>query len=102
MKRGYKILLLGLIMESYVLFANLIEYIIYSQYCGIDRLCVSIPITPYTSLVQYLADIILPITLCGIAVLIVGLVIVFWDRRKNSTSEPTVDTMKKSTDVLSS
>lgn len=98
MKNGYKILIVGLSMESYVLFVNLFLYIYHSHYCGTSPFCVMIPITPYTSLVGYLVDTVLPLTLGGMAVLIVGIVIVFWNKR----NEPTVDTIKKSTDVLSS
>lgn len=82
MKRGYKISLLGLGLGSYVLFANLIEYVIYSKYCDIGHLCVGIPITPYALLIQYLSDTVLPITLCGMIVLIVGITTLFLDRRK--------------------
>jgi hypothetical protein len=93
MKRGYKILIIGACLEGFAQIVRLIAIILLFPYCGYGTRCSMIPVNPSTNLAVSLyhpfalSDISLKV---GIIVLIAGTVIVFWDRRKNSTNEPTI------------
>jgi hypothetical protein len=103
MKRVVIVLIIGACMGFYNFITWYLWHSYFLQHCMIpfSHQCQLLPHTYF----KFLDDLWIPVPFFqvgGIIALIIGIISFISDRRNKTKNEPTVDTMKKSGDVLSS